>query len=168
MRSVLFLIVLAVALAILQMACTAVQIAAYARYLPPKLGSARYLAAGSNNGILDLPTQLLRLEACGAVVFELAPDAIDAVRRDGLAFLEDATQGTAPSLRYAPWRRTPAPKEWYGDGAVASSFHCANLGRSFRRMIGEGSRGPGGFYTTMADGQLFLLPDEGILAVTYQ
>lgn len=111
---------------------------------------------------------VLRFEACGAVVFELAPDTIDAVRRDGAAFLQDATQGATPGHSYAPWRQTPAPKAWFGDGVVASSLHCVDLSRSFRRMIGEGSRRPGGFYTTTAGGQLFLLPDEGILAVTDQ
>jgi hypothetical protein len=50
---------------------------------------------------------------------------------------------------------------------MAGSLHCADIEIPLWRQIADGIRRPGGFYAEKPEGQLILLPDEGIAVFTY-
>jgi hypothetical protein len=139
----------------------------YEKALPLQLQTTGFVTAGSDVGFLDI----LAREACGAVVFNLAPETIETIKRDGLSFFDGATQGrgypTDHYYHYGPWQQTPTPSTWFGEGIVAGSLSCANLSPELRRRIREGSLRPGSFYSIKPEAQLIVLPDEGLVVFTY-
>jgi hypothetical protein len=141
----------------------------YEGALPSQLQTQRGIEAGSNFGLLGLLT--LSREACGAVVFDLTPQTIADIRRQGLSFFAGARQArghpSEPYYHYDAWQQTPAPTQWFGDGVVAGSLGCAHIDRELMHRIVTASRAVGGFYTTTPEAQLIVLPTEGIAVLTY-
>ncbi|WP_459457259.1 hypothetical protein [Rhizobium sp. No.120] len=115
----------------------------------------------------------IRHEVCGAVLFQLKSDTIERIQDQGIAFFHDARQGRGNArdnsyrYSYAAWQATPAPSEWFGDGAVAGSMSCAGFGARRMQAIKDGATGVGGFFTTGSNVQLIVLPSEQIVVFTY-
>ena len=168
-RLAIYVLLLFAILAVLYVVPAAKATNFYEKALPPQLRTSGFVTSGSDYGLFGFLT--LSREACGAVVFELSSETIAEIRRDGLSFFREATQGRgypgSAYYHYQAWQQTPVPASWFGDGAVSASLHCAGFGRELRRRIGEGSRRGGSFYTTMSEAQLIVLPDEGIIVLTY-
>jgi hypothetical protein len=137
--------------------------------LPIQLQTTGLVIAGSDAGYLDF--LYFRREACGAAVLRLDPQTVEMIKRDGLDFFSDAIQGRGyPGnhyYHYESWLRTPAPQNWFGDGVVSVSFHCANISSELLRRIIKASLRPGGFFAVKEEGQLFVLPDEGMVVFAY-
>jgi hypothetical protein len=142
---------------------------AFDRVLPDKLQITDIIAEGNDASLLDVVG--FRREFCGVVVFSLTPDTIERMRKEGLTFFADAIQARGfphqSYYRYEAWKTTPVPQDWFGDGAIAGSLHCANLEPELRNQIQDGSLRLGGFYTTKDEGQLIVLPEERIAIFTY-
>jgi hypothetical protein len=125
--------------------------------------------SGSDYGLGSFLT--LSREACGAVIFTLTQETINRIKRDGLAFFDGARQGRGyPSqsyYRYAPWKQTPAPSKWFGDGEVAGSLTCAGFDNTLISRITAGSRSTRAYYSTMSEAELIVLPDDVIAVLAY-
>lgn len=70
--------------------------------LPRRLGTPTLLSSAS---------EYYGRESCVYAVFRLQPAVLEAIRRDGLAFLGDDTHPASehPRNRYGPWQATPYP-----------------------------------------------------------
>jgi hypothetical protein len=137
-------------------------------YLPAKLQVSGVLAEGVDTSPMDYFG--MRREFCGAIVFTLAPATIAAIKKEGLSFFADVTQSRdRPDWYgpYKPWKATPTPANWFGDGIIAGSLGCATIDRTLWRRIQDGSLRAGGFYAVKNEAQLIVLPDEGLAIFTY-
>ena len=144
----------------------------YRRALPNALETTSSVTWGSDVGWSNIILPIRR-EACGAVVFQLTADTIEKIQKQGIAFFSEARQGRGNArdnsyrYSYAAWQATPAPSEWFGDGAVAGSMSCAGFGARRMQAIKDGATGVGGFFTTGSNVQLIVLPSEQIVVFTY-
>ena len=140
--------------------------------LPAQVKVDSVIDGGNDASIMDQLGLTFRLESCGAIVFSLSSETVDRLKAGGLAFLADALQARGFAdrsyYRYAGWHETPVPPNWSGgDGVIAGSLHCADIYKPLWRRIAVGIGRPGGFYAEKPEGQLILLPDEGLAVFTY-
>lgn len=144
----------------------------YRKALPSVLATTSNVTWGSDIGWSDIILPI-RHEACGAVVFQLTPDTIEKIQKQGIAFFSEARQGRGSSPKnryyysYAAWQPTPAPTDWFGDGAVTGSMSCAGFGAMRMETIRDSATRAGGFFTTRSNVQLIVLPNEEIAILTY-
>lgn len=146
----------------------------YTKALPEALETTGHVRWGSDGNWFDMFLPL-RPETCGAAVFRLAPETVERIEREGLAFFANARQARAyPAgspqehhYSYAAWQATPAPSAWFGDGVVAGSLSCAGFANRFIGRIADQARLQGGYFTTRPQARLIVLPGDGIAILTF-
>jgi hypothetical protein len=111
------------------------------------------------------------LSGCGVAAFWLDQPTLDAVNREGIAFLEDATRARRSTPgdpdRYS-WRQTPMPPEVFSEGWWYG-FECAEaLSHAWKVKIYDAARAPGSFYShDPGHGDLLVVPSLRIVVLIY-
>jgi hypothetical protein len=144
----------------------------YEANLPAALRTTGLATTGSDLSLFDL-LMPVRIKVCGGATFGLTGRTADAIKAQGLAFFEQARKPrgdprTRPRLayEYAPWRETPVPSAWTGDGMWAG-LSC--MGWTWSQLgIYEAARAPGSYYTERPGAQLLVVPRLGLAVFTYR
>lgn len=113
------------------------------------------------------------LDTCGGFAFRLDGDFALSLEQDGLDRLQAVTLSPRSRegvrLTYEPWRPTPLPIDWLGDGRWATGMGCfADDDRLFdNRAVYDTVEGPGGFYTSSKQFQIVIFPRQKLLVSTH-
>jgi len=123
--------------------------------------------------ILALDTVSGIREGCGAVIFELDPEAVRSFRRDGLSALADARQArdhSEPYFSFEEWSETPYRES--GNGTTLKDrwlggLDCAALNPDLAKTIDEALRSKGSFFSRSEESGLIILPAAGIVVLSF-
>ncbi len=112
-------------------------------------------------------------ESCGGVVFQLSADTIDRIKKDGTRFLDETLIGRGYEdegnrnqryYTYAAWKKTP----FLGYEGIPVGAACLTKdNKELAKIIFQGWRTEGSFYTQKHEAELLIIPEEGILIMTY-
>lgn len=125
-------------------------------HLPQKLRTTSFYAEGHCGGLLSYQ---------GAYAFGLAPDTVQALRRERLAYFDDIeATGDAPRRRYfsGPWRATPVAARELADGLGnlgCGPAHSWNWPKGVEAALSK----PGGYYQHFGARWILVLPDLGLV-----
>jgi hypothetical protein len=144
----------------------------YEGNLPAALRTSGLATTGSDLSLFDL-LMPVRTKVCSGAIFSLTGRTLAAVKAEGLPFFDQARQPrgdprTRPRLavEYAPWRETPVPSDWAGDGMWVG-LSC--MGWTWSRAdIHQAARAPGSYYTERPGAQLLVVPRLGLAVFTYR
>src|SRR5262249_20742578 len=97
----------------------------YLGFVPPQIRTAGVVRISGTTGLFS---------GCGVAIFRLASETRDAIRRQGIAFLDSAR--TAERTAYEPWAETPVRSE------LLAGISCAKLRTSVSNAVYSGLSKP--------------------------
>jgi hypothetical protein len=158
------LVVLAVVVIAGRLAWSRAQAHWYEGQLPEQIHIGGMVHSGVMQALID---------GCGAVVFTMGDDTVQALRRDGLRALQGAGQARAhkaPRDAYGPWQATPHRPT--GDGMTTADrwllgLNCADLPADLGDTIEQALAGEGAFYATRPESGLILIPTRRLVVFSF-
>lgn len=144
----------------------------YRNALPEKIQVEGFVDAASD-GVL------LAREACGAVIYRLTHETIDAINSQGLSFFADARQGRGypvthrkgPYYSYSPWKETPLDNEegntllYLGLGCKAENQD--NHQPALHELILDAASKEGAYFSMKQEAVVVVLPSLGVVILAY-
>jgi hypothetical protein len=140
----------------------------YSGAIPPQLELAFGLASVGTNW--SPAAMVVRFEACGGAIFGITGATVEAIRKRGLEFFKDATQGRGSTdsngtTQYQPWQESPLEDSWTRNG-VWLGLDCLNSWRT--GAIVAAAQAPGSYYAVGRNRMLFVIPSESIAVYTFR
>jgi len=102
---------------------------------------------------------------CGVAAFSLSDATVRTLRLKGRQFFANAKN---PEFDYDGWQETPLPGDPVKDAHFPAGLQCAvDLDGSLRRATFSALRRPGTFYRERGNSVTIVLPEEGIVLLSY-
>ncbi|GJE45539.1 hypothetical protein [Methylobacterium soli] len=147
----------------------------YRRALPEEIGVTSLVAHGSDFNLL-LFLVPIRQEACGGFAFRLSDETAAEIEAQGVTRLQSARVGRGYKQEreehyysYEPWRQTPVPASWMGDGTWAGNLACfgANARQLNTEAVFKAAREPGAYFTTGGENEVLVIPRLRLVVGTF-
>jgi hypothetical protein len=119
------------------------------------------------NGVVGVVNDV----GCRAVVYSIARDSLNGIRRDWKGFFSTARRGRESSENqdvYSEWRETPYRET--GDGLNHLDrwlTAMCPLSADLRANVFKAIRAPGSYWATSRDSGLLVIPSQGILVYSH-
>jgi hypothetical protein len=135
----------------------------YRGFIPEKIGVTFPVSISGETGFR---------EGCGAAIFLLNGSTVDAIRRDGASFFEDATHSRKSNdyyHTYQPWIETPAPNSTSDDflSGLSCSRSIINSIIPTNKWIYEAARKKGSYYSTKHESEILVIPSLKLVVFIY-
>ena len=146
----------------------------YRKLIPAQIGlDYNFATTGSDASLWGAVFRFDR-KACGSAIFTMSESTADAIRKQGLDFLKDASHGRGYTEKdrsfinysYRSWRATPLSPEWTALGPWLG-LNCMGLRDGILRSILNAAQTAGSFYTTGQNKMLLVDPNRKFVLVTY-
>ncbi|GJD49070.1 hypothetical protein OPKNFCMD_1799 [Methylobacterium crusticola] len=148
----------------------------FRRAIPKEIEAASLVAYGSTSRLWNLLFPIPARKSCGGAALRISDETAADLEAHGLVRLRSARIGQGYQgerledfYTYGPWRPTPVPNRWRGDGKWAGSLHCfgENDPAFDVNAVYEAAREAGGYFTEASASQLLLIPRLRLVVITF-